>query len=87
MEAWVNRIVANRCIDHIRKYRGNNVATPFVEMTPDDSDVEFEDITENENKGIHAGRIRGLWCNKKDYAGNSESVIRRAEIMCADVLL
>lgn len=50
MEAWVNRIVANRCIDHIRKYRGNNVATPFVEMTPDDSDVEFEDILENENK-------------------------------------
>ena len=50
LEAWVNRIVANRCIDHIRKYRGNNVATPFVEMTPDDSDVEFEDILENENK-------------------------------------
>ena len=50
LEAWVNRIVANRCIDHIRKYRGNNAATPFVEMTPDDSDVEFEDILENENK-------------------------------------
>ena len=50
LEAWVNRIVANRCIDHIRKYRGNNAATPFVEMTPDDSDVEFEDVLENENK-------------------------------------
>ena len=50
LEAWVNRIVANRCIDHIRKYRGDNAATPFVEMTPDDSDVEFEDILENENK-------------------------------------
>ena len=50
LEAWVNRIVANRCIDHIRKYRGNNAATPFAEMTPDDSDVEFEDVLENENK-------------------------------------
>ena len=50
LEAWVNRIVANRCIDHIRKYRGNNAATPFVEMTPDDSDVEFEDVLENENR-------------------------------------
>lgn len=50
LEAWVNRIVANRCIDHMRKYRGNNAATPFAEMTPDDSDVEFEDVLENENK-------------------------------------
>lgn len=48
--AWVNQIVANRCIDYIRKYHNDKSAIPFAEMNPEDSDVEFEDILENDNQ-------------------------------------
>lgn len=50
LNVWVSKIVGNRCIDYLRKYRGKNEPTLFGEMISDDSDVEFEDILENENQ-------------------------------------
>lgn len=50
LNAWVSKIVGNRCIDYLRKYRGKNEPTLFGEMISDDSDVEFEDILENDNQ-------------------------------------
>ena len=47
--AWINRIVANRCLDWLRK-KNRNKQTLFTEMRPEDTDLEFEDSLENDNQ-------------------------------------
>ena len=43
--SWFNQIVSNRCKDWLKKKKPQL----FTDMTPDDSDGEFEDTLENEN--------------------------------------
>ncbi len=47
--AWINRIVANRCLDWLRKKKRDK-QTLFTEMLPEDTDLEFEDSLENDNQ-------------------------------------
>lgn len=47
--AWINRIVANRCLDWMRK-KNRNKQMLFTEMLPEDTDLEFEDSLENDNQ-------------------------------------
>ena len=49
INAWVNKIVANRCIDYIRKYKGDKATVSFEDMLSTDSNMEFEDIIEKKD--------------------------------------
>ena len=49
VNAWVNKIVANRCIDYIRKYKGDKATVSFEDMLSTDSNMEFEDIIEKKD--------------------------------------
>lgn len=48
LNAWVSKIVGNRCIDYLRKYRGKNEPTLFGEMISDDS----SNMISNENRVV-----------------------------------
>ena len=45
LRSWFNQIVSNRCKDWLKKKKPQL----FTDMTPDDSDGEFEDTLKNEN--------------------------------------
>ena len=45
LRSWFNQIVSNRCKDWLKKKKPQL----FTDMTPDDSDEEFEDTLKNEN--------------------------------------